>query len=167
MDRNHEAIAKLQSLIKGTRIAMLTTQATDGTLHSRPMAVQQTDFDGDLWFFTGAGSGKIGEVHDNANVNVSIADTDHQHYVSISGPASIVRDRAKAEELWNPIFKAWFPKGLDDPDLALLRVKVQQAEYWDAPSSTMVHVVGFVKAILTGKRYEPGEHEKVDLQRGA
>lgn len=167
MDNNQDAIAKLQSLIKGAKIAMLTTQAADGMLHSRPMALQQLEFDGDLWFFTGASSGKAGEVHDNANVNVSVADIDRQHYVSISGPASIVRDRAKAEALWNPAYKAWFPKGIDDPNLALLRVKVQHAEYWDAPSSTMVHIVGFVKAILTGKRYEPGEHEKVDLSRNA
>ena len=80
-----------------------------------------------------------------------------------SGTGTLVRDKKMAEELWNPMYKAWFPKGLDDPQLALLRVDVEEAEYWDAPSSTMVHVVGFVKAILTGKQYAPGEHATVTM----
>jgi hypothetical protein len=62
-----------------------------------------------------------------------------------------------------PLLKAWFPDGLDDPALALLRVDIEKAEYWDSPSSTVVHLVGFVKALATGKTYEPGEHEKVTL----
>jgi len=81
----------------------------------------------------------------------------------VSGRASVVRDRGKAEELWSPAMKAWFPDGLDDPDLALLRVQVEDAEYWDTPSSKMVHVVGFVKAVATGQRYQPGENEKLEF----
>jgi general stress protein 26 len=72
----------------------------------------------------------------------------------------MVRDKQKAEELWNPAYKAWFPKGLDDPDLALLKVSATQAEYWDSSSSAVVHLVGFVKALATGERYHPGENER-------
>jgi general stress protein 26 len=67
------------------------------------------------------------------------------------------------EELWNPILKAWFPKGLDDPSICLLKVDVEQAEYWDSPSSTLVQVVGFVKAMVTGQRADGGENEKINL----
>jgi pyridoxamine 5'-phosphate oxidase like protein len=76
-----------------------------------------------------------------------------------------VRDRQKIEELWNPIYKAWFPKGLEDPDLALLKVEVQEAEYWDTPSGKMVQLIGFVKAIATGESYKSSkdEHDKLDL----
>jgi general stress protein 26 len=74
-----------------------------------------------------------------------------------------VRDRAKSQELWTPAMKAWFPDGLNDPDLALLRVQVEGAEYWDSPSSTMVHIVGLVKAVSTGQRYHPGENEKLEF----
>lgn len=143
---------------------MLTTAEADGTLRSRPMATQKPeDFDGELWFFTQASSPKVDEVEGEHEVNVSYADAGSQTYVSVSGRAANVRDRAKAEELWSPAMKAWFPKGLDDPELALLKVTVAKAEYWDAPSSTLVHLVGFVKAVVTGKTYQPGENEKISL----
>lgn len=67
------------------------------------------------------------------------------------------------KELWKPFLKAWFPKGLDDPDLALLKVTVTEAEYWDTSSSPVVHAVGLAKALVKGETYQPGEHEKIDL----
>jgi general stress protein 26 len=162
-----EAIAKLGKMIKGIRIAMMTTALEDGELHSRPMATQQADFDGDLWFLSDADSAKTYEIGRQSHVNISYADPSDSRYVSVSGAAAIVRDRAKVKELWNPIHKAWFPNGPDDPSLTLLRVSVQKAEYWDAPSSKVLQLIGFAKAALTGHRYQPGEHEKLDLQGNA
>jgi general stress protein 26 len=153
----------LRDRIKDVRIAMLTTIDQDGSLRSRPMATQSAEFDGELWFFTGAGSPKVAEVQEDQRVNVSYANPGDNLYVSVSGMAKLVQDRAKAEELWNPALKAWFPDGLDDPNLALLKVKVEKAEYWDGPSSKMVQLAGFVKAIVTGKPYDPGENEKLEL----
>ncbi|MBN9392227.1 MAG: pyridoxamine 5'-phosphate oxidase family protein [Chloroflexi bacterium] len=158
-----DSVTKLRELIKDIKIAMLTTSETDGTLRSRPMGTQQTEFDGDLWFFTAKSSGKITEIQHDQHVNVSYAAPDDNRYVSVSGRAELIDDKAKAKELWNPFIKAWFPKGLDDPDLVLLRVRVEAAEYWDAPSSTMVNLVGFAKAVLTGKRPDIGENEKLSL----
>ena len=158
-------IEKIRDLIKDIRFAMLTTIDADGSLRSRPMGTQEAEFDGDLWFFTGASSPKVDEVERDERVNLSYAAPDDNRYVSISGTARLVRDRAKAKELWNPVLKAWFPDGLDDPDLALLRVRVEKAEYWDAPSSKMVQLAGFVKAIVTGQRADDmGENEKIDLK---
>ena len=158
-------IQKLGELIKDVKIAMLTTLDEDGTLRSRPMATQKTEFDGTLWFFTRASSPKVEEVEQTHAVNLSYASPESNTYISVSGSAQLVRDQAKAKELWNPILKAWFPKGLEDPDLALLSVDVEKAEYWDSPSSTMVQVAGFVKALATGKAYtpSPGEHAKINL----
>ena len=127
------------------------------------MATQDTPFDGDLWFFTEKRSLKVGEIAEQPQVNLSYMDADSQRYVSISGHGELVVDRAKAEELWRPMYKAWFPLGLDDPELALLKVTVEAAEYWDAPSGTMTHLIGLVSALAKGQRYEPGEHEKVEL----
>jgi len=159
-----EAVEKLRQLIKGIDIAMLTTvDESDGTLRSRPMGTQQVEFDGDLWFFTRASAPKVDEVEHEQQVNVSYADVGHNRYVSVSGTARLVRDHKKNEELWNPVLKAWFPKGLDDPDLALLRIEVNKAEYWDSPSSTLVALAGFVKAIATGKPIKGGENEKLEL----
>ena len=144
---------------------MLTTVDKEGRLHSRPMATQQTEFDGTLWFFTDATSVKVHELQRDRHVNVSYANPDDQRYVSVSGMASTMTDRGKMEELWSPLHKAWFPNGLDDPNIALLRIDVDRAEYWDAPSSAVVQLFGFAKAMLTGKRYgeEGVDHEQVKL----
>lgn len=159
-----EEIKKLGEMIKDIDYAMLTTATGEGRLRSRPMSTQQAEFDGDLWFFTGADSPKVREIQEDQQVNLSYAQPDKNRYVSVSGRAAVVRDRKKAEELWNPAYKAWFPEGLDDPNLALLRVRVEEAEYWDSPSSAVVHLFGFVKAIATGQEYHPGENEKISLE---
>jgi general stress protein 26 len=158
-------VQKLAEMIKGIRVAMLTTVETDGSLHSRPMATMERDFDGTLWFFTDIHSAKVDEVQHDRHVNLSYAKPGDQQYVSVSGRATVVRDRSKMEELWSPIHKAWFPEGLDDPGIALLRVEVEKAEYWDSPSSTAVRLFGLAKALATGKRYgeEGTDHEKLKL----
>jgi len=160
-----ENIEKLGGLIKDVKIAMLTSQDADGTLRSRPMATQKTPFDGTLWFFTQAHSPKVDEVEQSRQVNLSYAAPDDNTYVSVTGAAQLVRNQEKAKELWNPILKAWFPKGLEDPELALLCVTVEKAEYWDSPSSAMVQLAGYVKSVATGKGLTPtpGDHEKISL----
>jgi len=162
---NRKSIEKLASLIKDIRFAMLTTVCSDGSLRSRPMATQQDDFDGVLWFFTSANEPKVREIQEDAHVNVSYADPDKNNYISVSGRATLVRDKVIAKELWNPFFKAWFPKGLDDPQLALIRVAVERAEYWDSPNSKLVQLAGFLKAVATGKQAKGGENEKITLRR--
>ena len=161
MKSENSDIQKLGKLIKGIKVAMLTTQDDDGTLRSRPMATQQAEFDGTLWFFTQASSHKVDEIDREHNVNLSYADGGDNRFVSVSGRARLVREKGKIDELWSPILKAWFPKGKDDPDVALLRVDVEKAEYWDAPSSTLVKLVGFAKAVVTGQTYAPGENKKL------
>jgi hypothetical protein len=84
-------------------------------------------------------------------------------FVSVSGTASVSLDRAKMQELWSDIYKAWFPQGLNDPNLCLLRVEVSSAEYWDTPSGKVVQLLGFLKAIATGEQAHPGGHGHIDL----
>ncbi|HYG98266.1 MAG TPA: pyridoxamine 5'-phosphate oxidase family protein [Terriglobales bacterium] len=158
-----EAIKKLNHLIKDIKFAMLTTAQPDGQLRSRPMATQETDQDGNLWFFTGASSPKVSEIREHQEVNISYASPEEQRYVSVSGAAEVVRDMQKMRDLWNPVYRAYFPKGLDDPDLTLLKVRISEAEYWDSPSSRMVQIAGFVRAVVTGQRSPIGEHGKLDV----
>src|SRR5450631_3516090 len=124
---------RLAEKIKGVRIAMLTTEEEDGTLRSRPMATQEMEFNGDLWFFTYADSAKVDDVQQHRQVNLSYVKPDDNLFVSVVGTGQLVRDRQKIKELWNPFVKAWFPNGQDDPNVALLKVTVTSAEYWDAP----------------------------------
>jgi len=137
-DAAAEGVRKVAQMIRGIRVAMLTTTAPDGTLHSRPMATQEADFDGVLWFFTKTGSGKVDDVQHDSEVNVSYASPEDHRYLSLSGRASLVRDRVKIEELWSPAYRAWFAGGLDNPELALLRVDVRTAAYWDMLTGGMV-----------------------------
>jgi general stress protein 26 len=162
-DTNADAhAAKLWSMIKDIRIAMMTTD-DQGLLRSRPMAASQEGFDGTLWFFTRADSHKVDEIESSSRVNVSYADPTHQNYVSLSGSARLVRAPEQIKAHWSEAMRTWFPNGSADPDIALLKVDVEQAEYWDAPSSTMVYVTGYAKALLTGKPSHPGDNQKVRL----
>lgn len=157
-------IKKLSELIQDIRIAMLTTVDDRGMLRSRPMVTQEAPFDGDLWFFTGKDTGKVHEVEHDQDVNVAYSDPDRQQYVSVSGKAYVVSDRQKVDELWHPMLKAWFPEGKDDPDIGLIRVRVEKAEYWDSPSGKVVQLLGFVKALTKGERYEGEGSEHDTLQ---
>ena len=167
MPTREENIKKLQELIEDIEFAMLTTVHEDGSLRARPMAMPKNEFDGELWFFTKKDSPKVDEIEREHQVNVSFSRPDKQHYISMSGLARVSRDRAKMEELWNPAYTAWFPEGLDDPQICLLNIKVSQAEYWDSPSSTLVHAYGYLKAVTTGEPPHPGANDKVDFTKKA
>ena len=162
---NEENVRKLRDMIKGIRVAMFTTVEPDGSLRSRPMYTQDAEFDGQLWFFTWLDTAKVNEIHREQHVNLSYASPSDERYVSVSGRARLVQDRKKAEELWNIGLKAWFPKGLDDPNLGLICVDAEKAEFWDSPSSSLVQLIGFTKAIVTGKSYgdEATDHQKVNI----
>lgn len=162
--RRQDNLQKLRGMVKDIDFCMLTTVDENGDLHSRPMSVNgDIDPDGDLWLFTSASSHKVAEISKLPKVNVSFADPDNQHYVSITGKAQLVRDRNKIDELWRPEFKMWFPEGKDDPQVALLRVNLEKAEYWDSPSSTIGYVLNFVSSLVTGKEPDQGQNQKIEL----
>ena len=152
---------KLADLIAEAGIAMLATAEPDGTLRSRPLATLEMDSEGKLWFFTAMSSGKVSEIDQHRKVNLSYVNLDKQDYVSVSGHARLFRDPEKMRELWTPWVEPWFPAGLDDPDLGLLEVTVDDAEYWDAPASKTQRLFGLAKALTSGKTDRLGEHAKV------
>lgn len=158
-------LQKLREMIKDIDFCMLTTIDDKGDPHSRPMSSNgDIDPNGDLWFFTGVSSHKVSEVEKSPKVNVSFADPDNQRYVSVTGAAHLSRDPRKIDELWRPEFKMWFPKGKDDPEIALLQVSLEKGEYWDSPSSTIGYALSFVTSLVTGKQPDFGENRKVDLK---
>jgi general stress protein 26 len=159
-----ENIRRIQKLISGIRIAMLTTMADDGSLHSRPMATQESDFDGHLYFLTAAHSGKSAEIGHQHRVNLAYTDPASNRYISIAGYADITHDAEKTKELWNPTYQTWFPQGPDDAELAVLKVTVESAEYWDAPSGRMVYLIGFVQTITPSHAPHVSTNERLTLQ---
>lgn len=163
---DHDDIATLDKLMKQTKFGMLTTLSSEGSLHSRPMTLQEFDFDGDLWFFTGRNSKIAQDLEGNSEVCLSFSKPEDSIYISVSGRAELVENPEKEKQLWNPIYSAWFPEGLNDPNLALLRVRVKSADFWDIKSSKFTQLFGFAKAMVTGKPAGPelGEHKTVNIQ---
>jgi general stress protein 26 len=152
---------KVAELIKGERFAFLTTVAPGGTLTSRPMTLQEVEFDGDLWFFAERGSDWLTHVATSPQVNVGVGSGGT--WVSLTGHASVVDDVAKKKELWNSGVEAWLPQGPEDPSAVLVKVDADSAEYWDSPGGRLATAFSFVKAKATGERIEAGESRKVDL----
>ncbi|MFC8620591.1 pyridoxamine 5'-phosphate oxidase family protein [Micromonospora purpureochromogenes] len=156
-----DARRRVTELIRQARICMLTTIGVDGRMVSRPMGLQEAEFDGDLWFFAYADSPKVRQIRVNPEVNVAFSDQRHDAWVSVSGTAQESYDRAKAEQLWNPLLKTWFPDGLDTPGLTLIKVHANSAEYWDSPGGAVVNLLGFARAAVTGRPPRAGENHEV------
>ena len=152
-----DARTKIAELVKGIHICMMTTVATDGSMDARPMAVQAKPFDGTLWFLTRSTSGKVEEVKQDGHVTLSFAEPADSKYITLKGKASVSQDRSKIHDLWNTMYKAWFPKGEDDPDIAVLRVDVSEGDYWEASSSKVLFYAKYAIAAATGGSVPVGE----------
>ncbi|MEX8548339.1 MAG: pyridoxamine 5'-phosphate oxidase family protein [Mucilaginibacter sp.] len=153
----------LKDKIEDVRIAMLVTVNQNHEIHARPMGTADVDAQGNIWFFTNEYSSKVDEVSHENKVVVTYSNPNNNTYLSIKGTASLVDDREKMKQLWNPIIKAFFPDGLDDPKLTLLKIDTQEAEYWDSNSSKMVVGFQMLKAAITGEKYDQGDHGKIQL----
>jgi general stress protein 26 len=156
---------KLWDLIKDIKFGMLTHRHSSGMMHSSPLTTQNKKLDENsvLYFFISRKSEMASALVTDANVNVSYAHPGDDSYVSVSGKAAIVEDQARKEELWSSVAKAWFPGGVNDPDLALLEVSIHHAEYWDVKESKMVQLAKMATAAITGKQPHLGEHKELNL----
>jgi general stress protein 26 len=157
-------ITQLAALIKDVEVAMFTTTGVDGRLYSRPLGTQEVEFDGDLWFATSADSPKVAEIALNPRVNVAYASPSKNSYVSVAGTARIVADRAKIDELWSPAMKLFFPEGKDDPNLRLIHVEAESAEYWDGPGTLLGKALSFVLSAVQDEPTRLGDNGFVDLR---
>ena len=157
------AMRKLTRLVKGIRVAMLTTCAEDGSLHSRPMATCEATKDGCLWFFTYSDTEKVHEVGENRRVNVTYSDPESDRYVAITGMAECTSERDKMEKHWSPLLYAWFPQGLDTHNITLLRVSVQRAEYWDPNAGRLSNWVERLRAVVYHTPVFPTKHGRLEL----
>ena len=160
----NQHIEKLVEMVKDVRICMLITNEKNAdNISGRPMGISKIDEDGTMWFFTKASSYKVDEIEESKKVSIAITNESSNNYLMIHGTATLVNDKTKMKELWSAIMKAWFPLGLDDPDMTLIKVVPNEVEYWDSSSSKMVVLFNMLKAIVTGKEYKEGEHGKINL----
>jgi general stress protein 26 len=158
-----ESLKYLQDKVKEVKIAMLTTYNPEKGFNSRPMGTADIDDEGNIWFFTNEYSPKASEISVENTVSLTYSDPNNHTYLSIVAEASLVNDKEKMKELWTPFIKAFFPEGLNDPKLTLLKVQPTDAEYWDISSSSMVVLFNLLKAVVNGKQYDEGKHGKIAL----
>lgn len=163
-DTRSDHIAQLAELIKDVEVAMFTTTGVDGRLYSRPLGTQQVTFDGNLWFATAADSPKVAEIARNPRVNVAYASPGKNTYVSVAGVAQVIDDRARIEQLWSPAMKLFFPGGKDDPNLRLIHVRAESAEYWDGPGTLLGKALAFVLSAVEDEPKALGDNGFVDLR---
>jgi general stress protein 26 len=158
-----EAIKRISEMIKDVRIAMLSTVTPEGVIHSRPMATQEAEFAGELLFLGRKESNKMGEIDQQPQVTVTYVDSKNHRFVTLAGCATLSQDPTTIHELWNPMYKAWFPEGKDDPAITVIRVDVDHAEYWEAPANAIVRNYQLLKAAVTKEGAHVGEHQEVTL----
>jgi general stress protein 26 len=152
--------AKLKALIETVRIALLTTVDLDGSLHTRPVETLRCDSDGTLWFFTDHQSPKAHELARDMRVSLGYAEPAKRIYVAVAGYARILRDEALAAQLWTAGQRAWYPKGVGDEHLAILRVTPERAEYWETPGRAS-YLLAALAATVTGKPAAVGPGHKL------
>ena len=143
--------------------AMLTTYTANKGFHSRPMGTAEIDAQGNIWFFTNELSAKVNETSIDDKVSVTYADSALHTYLSIKGKAMLVDDKAKMKTLWNPFIHAFFPKGLDDPNLTLLKIETTELEYWESSTSKIVLFFNILKSNLLGEVFDEGQHGTLKL----
>ena len=169
MSDNSSGRTQLWDLIHDIKFAMFVTRHGNGHLHSRPMTTQNRELGDDdtLWFFMSRSGDPVDDLTAEPIVNLSYADTDRDRFVSVSGEARVVENKAKKEELWSKMAQAWFPGGVDDPNLALVEVKIVHAHYWNVTESKITQLYKMAKAAVTGTQPEHlGETGEVRLRDG-
>lgn len=155
-----DGLAKLKELIDAMRVGLLTTVDLDGSFHTRPVETLRCDADGTLWFFTDHRSPKANELSHDMRVSVGYSEPAKRIYAVVAGYARILRDEALAAELWTPTQRAWYPKGLNDEHLSILRVTLERAEYWETPGKGR-YLIAALQAAVTGVPASVGQDHKL------
>lgn len=167
MDDHSNPRETLWKLIKDIRFAMITHQHEDGSLHSCPMSTankEGMDEHQNLYFLLSKQSDLAHCVAHAPAINIAYADHDKDSYVSVSASASLSEDAVLKEQLFNPMAKAWFPGGVDDPNLTILVARVSHAEFWDVKQSRLVQLFEIAKAAVTGEApRDLGNHQELKL----
>ncbi len=140
MEQKEDELTHLMDIARNFRVAMLVTLAEDGRIHGRPMTVADIDDEaGALWFLTSKGGESSVEIAKDSRAVVTMQSSDV--YVQWSGKASLVEDPLHVHEIWQPTFLHWFPNGVNDPKLQLVRFDVEVAEFWDRKGTMKVRAL--------------------------
>jgi len=160
---NTEALKKFKDLVEQVNICMFITNTSNGHEHTRPMATIEMEDDGTLWFYTNIRSIKVEEVNNQHDVHLTYAHPGKETYLDVWGSAEIVTDRQQVVDKWSPIVKTWFPDGINDPHLGLLKVQPYEVYYWVAETGKMVQFFKTAASIVSGKRLAEGAEGSLNI----
>lgn len=155
-------ISKIAALVRDIKFTMVTFVNHEGHLHAAPMTTQDEEFNGTVWFIGAKDSDLVRSIPGNAQINLIYSDSDRHNYVSINGTAQLVNDPAKLDELWSDGYKAFFAQGKQDPNIQLIKVEANGAQYWEGDGN-IVSIVKMTKAAITGTPARLGETAGVKL----
>lgn len=144
----NKAVEKIREIANDANICMFVTDLTTLPLHARPMATQQVDDDGNIWFMSDRTSIKDSEIKHDDRVQLFYSNTGNYEYLSIFGRAELINDKNKIDELWTPMAKTWFKEGKDDPDIELIKVTPEDAYYWDTKNNKLVSLIKFAMGAI-------------------
>ena len=162
--QDQEAIQKFKELVDEVSICMFTTLDDESSLTSRPMITSSVDEDGNVWFFTNEFSEKISEISKDNLVHLIYSHPVKNIYVDVKGSCSVLIDKTKMKELWSSKLETWFPEGLNDPRLCLVKVSTETAHFWNHSSSKMGLLFHMIRSITKGDKYKENERGKLDLR---
>lgn len=150
-----EAIDKIKEIVKKANICFFCTDVAAGPPFStRPMSVQKVDDSGNLWFLSAKDSHKNAEIAEDASVQLLFQGSQYSDFLNIYGRAQISTDRAKIEELWEPMVKNWFTEGKDDPRITVIKITPTEGYYWDTKHGAAVAMVKTAIGAVIGKTYD-------------
>lgn len=162
--QNEQALEKFRTLVNDVNICMfITNNRDDAETHTRPMATVDVEDDGTLWFYTDIRSIKVEEVATDHDVHLVYSHPGKDSYLDVWGTASVVKDKEKIKEKWSPMAKVYFSDGVDDPNIALLKVTPQDCYYWDNETGKMLYFLKAAASIVTGKQLAKGAEGNLEL----
>lgn len=153
---------RFATLVEHARVAMLTTLDGQGQLTSKPMSPLELDANGCIWFFTDRHSTTASQLE---RLNLAFCDAERGDYVSVVGRGELLEDRERAQALWSPMARPWFPEGPESPQLLLLKITPQTVEYWDSPNSKMVRLFAIAASVAAAKPIGLGEHGNLEVAK--
>ena len=142
------AVEKIREITKDANVCMFVTDLSNLPLAGRPMATQEVDEEGNIWFMSDRSSVKNQQIENDDQVQLFYSQTSKYEYLSVFGKAEIVNDRSKIAELWTPMAKTWFKEGKDDPNISLIKVTPEEAYYWDTKNNKMVSLIKFAMGAM-------------------
>lgn len=146
-----EGILKLKKMVDEVKFCFFITDLeNEKGSSSTIMTAQQVDYEGNIWFFSGADSDRNKDLKLHKNVQMYFSSPEKNAYLSVNATASVVMDKTKIKELWNPSLDIWFKDGIEDQNISLIKATTKTANYWDSDGGKMINFFKMIASVISG-----------------